>query len=153
MRQFSISEPGNVSKTAEKITAPCLENKAILIAEDDFFTFDMMKYMLHDTRANILHANNGKKALEIIKNNPVDFVFLDIRLPVLNGYEVLAQIREYNKVLPVVAQTANVFPEDKAIIREAGFTAYITKPFSQQVLFKVLNRFIPSHPAVTPVFE
>ena len=122
MREFFISNSVNISLTAEKTTAPCLANQTILIAEDDCFSFDMMNYMLPDTRANILYGDNGVKAIEIIKNNHIDIVFLDIRLPVKNGYEVISHIREYNKVLPVVAQTANVLPKDKFRIREAGFT-------------------------------
>jgi two-component system, cell cycle response regulator DivK len=151
MSEFYISDTGDVSITEEKITAPYLANHTILIAEDDCFSFDMMKHMLLETQATLLHADNGETALDIIKNNNISFVFLDIRLPGMDGYAVFSHIREYNKDLPVVAQTASALPEDKVMIRDAGFTACLTKPFSREVLFNILHSYLLSLPTVTPV--
>lgn len=144
--QNSNGNETSASDTDEEaeITAPLLKNFTILIAEDDPFSYNMMEHMLLDTHANILHADTGTKALEIINSNNVDFVFLDIRLPEMNGYKVISNIRQFNTQLPVVAQTANALTEDRIKIKNAGFSAHITKPFTQKALFTVLNRFINS---------
>ncbi len=125
----------------ESVVYPNLENYNLLIAEDDIFSFQMMKHMLSSTKANILHADTGPSTVEIVKNNNIDFLFLDIRLPELNGYQVIKQIRQFNESLPVVAQTANALPEDRQKIINAGFSAHISKPFSQEDLIYVINKF------------
>ncbi len=81
----------------------------------------MMFHMLSDTKASILHADTGFKAIEMINDNVIDFVFLDIRLPGMDGYQVLTHIRSIKKDLPVIAQTANALPEDIEKIKRAGF--------------------------------
>lgn len=123
---------------------PLLKDKNILVAEDDQYSFMMLKGMLNETKANILHADNGKKALELFENNNIDLVFLDIRLPAMDGYEVIAGIRKKNKTLPVIALTANALPEDKEKSRLAGFSQHATKPISISGLYTILNRFFPA---------
>ena len=131
-----------VSKSKENFHLPVLQNLTILIVEDDMFSFTMMYHMLLETGAIILHADDGIKAIEMISKNPVSFVFLDIRLPGMDGYAVLENIRKLNKELPVVAQTANALPEDREKVKSAGFTAYITKPVTQKELYAVINKHL-----------
>jgi PAS domain S-box-containing protein len=126
----------------ENFHLPDLKKISILIVEDDIFSFTMMHHMLSETGANIIHAENGINAIEMINKNTVDFVFLDIRLPGIDGYAVLEHIRKVNKYLPVVAQTANAMPEDRERVKAAGFTAYITKPVSQKDLYAVINKHL-----------
>lgn len=126
----------------ESVVYPNLKNYNLLIAEDDIFSFQMMKHMLSSTKANIFHADTGLKAVEIVKNENIDFLFLDIRLPELNGYQVIKEIRKFNETLPIVAQTANALPEDRQRIINSGFNAHITKPFLQEELIRVIKKFI-----------
>ena len=121
---------------------PDLMDHTILIVEDDVFSFSLMYHMLMDTNARILHADNGPKAIELMKSNKIDFVFLDIRLPKMNGFQVIQHIRKKNSQIPVIAQTANALPEDRINIKRAGFNYHITKPISQKDLFGVINKFI-----------
>ena len=123
-------------------TSPHLNNKTILIAEDDSFSFLMMEHMLEETNAHILHAENGAKALELLSQHNVDLLFLDIRLPEMDGYEVIKKIRQAGMNLPVIAQTASVLMEDRMRIRESGFNYHATKPLSQEELFSIINRFM-----------
>jgi two-component system, cell cycle response regulator DivK len=127
----------------EIVKPPCLIKRTILIVEDDMFSFELMKYMLLETQANIIYAGNGEKAIEIIKSSNIDLVFLDLRLPLIDGYKVLSQVREFNKSLPIVAQTASVLTGDNIKIGEAGFTSSISKPFSRENLFRILNLYLP----------
>jgi PAS domain S-box-containing protein len=121
---------------------PDLSRCTMLIVEDDEFSYQMMFHMLAETNARILHADNGPAAIEILQDNTVDLVFLDIRLPGMNGFEVLKWIRKNYRYIPVVAQTANALTEDREKIAEAGFDTYISKPISQSALFTIVNQMI-----------
>ncbi len=124
------------------VYVPDLSEKVILIVEDDSFSYMMMYHMLEETRALILHADTGHKAIEIFDKYKIDLVFLDIRLPEIDGYEVLKYMHQVNKGIPVIAQTANALPEDTRKIKEAGFNHHITKPISRDSLFYVMNKFL-----------
>jgi CheY-like chemotaxis protein len=115
----------------------------ILIVEDDSFSYMMMYHMMEETKALILHADSGSKAIEIFDKYKTDMVFLDIRIPELDGYQVIQHIHESNIDVPVIAQTANALPEDRRKIAEAGFNYHITKPISRDSLYSVLNKFLP----------
>lgn len=121
---------------------PDLSDKVILIVEDDSFSYMMMYHMLEESRAIILHADTGRKAIEIFNKYNIDLVFLDIRLPELDGYQVIKYMHDNSPNIPVVAQTANALPEDRIKINEAGFDYHITKPISRDRLVSVLNKFL-----------
>jgi PAS domain S-box-containing protein len=126
----------------ENDSLPRLLGKTILVAEDDEFSFLMLEGMLMETRAHIIHAKNGSKALEIIDTRNLDMAFLDIRLPGLDGYGILEHIKKKGKKIPVVALTANAQPEDFDRSLKAGFDHHATKPISQSKLFTILNKFL-----------
>lgn len=121
---------------------PKLQGKNIMIVEDDRFSFLMMQQMLVETKAKIFHAENGLEALRKLESNPVDLVFLDIRLPELDGYQVFEWIKNNYPKTVVVAQTANAMHEDREKIERAGFHFYISKPISKNTLYGILNRFL-----------
>ncbi len=130
-------------KQTSDFSLPDLNDKVILIVEDDSFSYMMMYHMLEETKALILHADSGSKAVEIFDKYKTDLVFLDIRIPEMDGYQVIKHIHESNNKVPVIAQTANALPEDRRKIVEAGFNFHITKPISRDSLFSVLNNFLP----------
>lgn len=129
-------------KQTNDFSLPDLSDKVILIVEDDSFSYMMMYHMLEETKALILHADSGSKAVEIFNKYKTDLVFLDIRIPEMDGYQIIQHIRESNKSIPVIAQTANALPEDRRKIASAGFNYHITKPISRDSLFSVLNKFL-----------
>ncbi len=124
---------------------PDLKGKRILIAEDDDFSFRLLEAMLYDTKAEILHASCGEEAVKLFNNNHIDLVFLDIRLPGLDGYEILAKIRETDKQVPIIAQSAYAMPEEKKKSFEAGFNFHATKPITTNALYSILNCFLAVH--------
>ncbi len=115
----------------------------MLIAEDDIISFELYKARLEELHLNLLHAKNGKIAVDIVKNNPqINLVLMDIRMPVLNGYEATKQIREFNKDVPIIAQTAfAMIPEQKMII-ESGFTDFLSKPVEEEKLFGLIKKYM-----------
>jgi CheY-like chemotaxis protein len=121
---------------------PVLEGKKILIAEDDFYSREMLTYLLNKTKASLLTANDGEETLKIFFSNKIDLVLLDIRLPVLDGYEVIERLRTENKEVVVIAQTGFLTSSDIKKIKETGFTGYISKPVSERILFDTLVKYL-----------
>lgn len=118
-------------------------NFTMLIAEDDEISFELYKARLDEFDMNLLHAKNGQMAVEIAKETPyVHLILMDIRMPVLNGYEATKQIREFNTTVPIIAQTAfAMIPEQKAII-ESGFTDFLSKPVEEEKLFGLIRKYM-----------
>lgn len=130
------------TQTIQEDVLPDLNDKVILIVEDDSFSYMMMYHMLEESKAIILHADTGRKAIEIFDKYKVDLVFLDIRLPEMDGYQVIRYMHQINRDIPVIAQTANALPEDRKRISDAGFDYHITKPISRDGLVNVLYNFL-----------
>ena len=133
----------SVNKTENiALEIPDLKNRTILIVEDDSFSYMMMYHMLEETHAMVLHADTGMKAIQIFERFQPDLVFLDIRLPEMDGYHVIEQLKAMNSRVPVVAQTANALPNDQIKIKAAGFSWHVTKPVTQAGLFYILKKFL-----------
>jgi PAS domain S-box-containing protein len=107
----------------------------ILVAEDEDSNFILLAEYLSDLNVKIIRAINGFDAVEICKsNNSIDLVLMDIKMPIMDGYEATRQIREFNKDIPVIAQTAYYSDIDKKRAMECGCTDFISKPIKQEIL-------------------
>jgi signal transduction histidine kinase/ActR/RegA family two-component response regulator len=116
----------------------------ILIAEDEEINFLFLEILLKnqiDLNCTIIHAKNGVEAVEICKKNTeIDIVFMDLKMPVMDGFESVKLIKEFRPDLPIVAQTAFSSNEDKEKVFNAGFNDFISKPISIEDLDAVINR-------------
>jgi signal transduction histidine kinase/CheY-like chemotaxis protein len=119
------------------------ENKLILIAEDDNINFLLFQKMMQHKNYEIIRAVNGREAVEICLSNPyIDLVLMDIKMPIMTGFEAIKQIQPIRENLPIIAQTAYSSSEDKAKIEEAGFIDYIAKPLNRERLFELLEKYL-----------
>jgi CheY-like chemotaxis protein len=101
--------------------------------------------VLSDTGIKTLTARSGTEALEIVKNTPIiDVVLLDMQMPEMNGIEATKEIRKIRKDIPIIAQTAFIFEDDKDIILEAGCDACLIKPIRKDHLLTVMSSFLKS---------
>jgi CheY-like chemotaxis protein len=115
------------------------KDKTILIAEDEDINYFYLSELLESTEINLIHAKNGKEALEkVATESAIDLILMDIRMPVMNGYEATKEIKKM-KSIPVIAQTAFAFTEDKDKALSAGCDDYLAKPITRQSLYEVLN--------------
>lgn len=101
----------------------------VLVVEDEKQLNKMIRDYLESLGWSALGAENGAEALEIFRNEAVDFILLDVMLPNLDGLDVMRRIREDSNV-PVIFITAMAEESDKLIGLELGADDYITKPFS-----------------------
>jgi CheY-like chemotaxis protein len=119
------------------------ENKTILIAEDEEFNYLLLEEHLMGLNMKIIHAKNGKEALDICRaNKDINLILMDIKMPVLDGYEAALQIKEFRPNLPIVAQTAYALAKEKEKYSSTAFDDYITKPFEETYLKQIIHKYI-----------
>lgn len=125
-------------------TVPHLEDGiTILIAEDDNINFLLFQKMIQVKNYNIIRAVNGQEAVDFSLSNPnIDIVLMDIKMPIMDGYQALEKIKAIRPDLVVIAQTAYASAEDQERIMKAGFYGYLTKPINRENLFETIEDVI-----------
>ncbi|HPE65104.1 MAG TPA: response regulator, partial [Synergistales bacterium] len=109
---------------------------------DDSTSFRLLEAMLKKAGYSVLRAVDGEEALQAVRENPdVALVLMDVKMPGMNGLEATRRIRRFNTVLPIIAQTAYAFPEDRTKALEAGCDDYISKPVERTALLKMIKRY------------
>ncbi len=115
----------------------------ILIAEDDWVSFEYLKLILSKFDIEVIYAENGKQAVEFVKNMPdIDLVLMDIRMPVMNGIEATKLIKKIRPDLPIIAQTAYAFSEERSKILAIGCDEYLSKPMQSSKLNILINKYL-----------
>jgi CheY-like chemotaxis protein len=129
--------------TKEKNENISLERKKILIVEDDQNSYDLLSFILQDFNCKIIHNRNGSEALETVKKeNDLDLVLMDIRLPKMDGLEATKEIRKITKTLPVIAQSAYAMQEDKKKCIDAGCDDFISKPLDKESFLNLIAKYL-----------
>ena len=127
-----------------------MENKKILIVDDEPHIVELVRVCLEESDFTILEAYDGQDALEKIRENKPDLVLLDVMLPRVDGFEVCQKIKEDSATagIPVIILTARGQEIDKAKGFQCGADAYLTKPFSPlRLLAEVKQRLEKSQEA------
>ena len=120
-------------------------SKKCLLVDDNKDVLIYLTRILTDTGITIITARSGFEAIEHINNFPdIDVVLLDMQMPEMNGIEAAKKIRKIKKDLPIIAQTAFIFEDDKDIILEAGCDACLIKPIRKEHLLTIMSSFIKS---------
>jgi CheY-like chemotaxis protein len=116
----------------------------VLIAEDILSNFELLNCILSND-FELFHAWDGKEAVEMFKQHAPHIVLMDIKMPKLNGYEAIKEIRKMSKIVPVIAVTAYAFPNDQEEIKKSGFDAYSPKPLNAILLRKQIADLLYSN--------
>jgi len=123
----------------ETIQMPKLK---ILIAEDDETSINLITHVIKNLGKEIIKVNSGLDAVEACRNHPdIDLILMDIKMPGLNGYEATKQIREFNKDVIIIAQTAYAFRGDREKAVGYGCDDYITKPINHVLLNELIRKY------------
>jgi hypothetical protein len=114
----------------------------ILIAEDDENSYLHLSILLNDYARNIIRKTNGADTVEYFKNNQdVDLILMDVKMPVMDGYQATSEIRKFNSEVVIIAQTAYALEGDNVKALTAGCNDYITKPIKTEALNSVLSKY------------
>lgn len=118
------------------------KNIVILVAEDEEFNFMYIEEMLKSINGEVIRAKNGQEAVNICSNNPnIDVVIMDLRMPVMNGYEATRQIKKFRPSLPIIAHTAYQQPKDIEEGSTSSFDEYLPKPLNHKILKNLLSKY------------
>jgi hypothetical protein len=133
-------ENENIIDNTDKELEMPLKKLNILIVEDDETSSWLLGNMLGNIGKQILFAANGLEAVEVCRNNPdIDLILMDIKMPVMDGYEATQQIRQFNKKSFIIAQTAFALEGDRENAIEAGCNEHISKPISKDILISLIK--------------
>jgi CheY-like chemotaxis protein len=118
-----------------------MNNQMILVAEDDETNFFYLNALLKmETQATVLHASNGREAIDMFKENPgIGLILMDIKMPEIDGLEATRQIKLINSEIPIIAITAYAMSGDKERVLAAGCDDYLTKPINKKNLLKKME--------------
>ncbi len=117
--------------------------QTILIAEDEIINYIYLNELLEDKNFTTLHAHNGKHAVDLCNAHPeISAVLMDIKMPVMNGFDATRQIKQLRPELPVIAQTAYAMTEDREKALQSGCNDYLSKPVNKTDLLEILSKFL-----------
>jgi len=115
----------------------------LLVAEDDKNSMEYIKALLELEHIIILEANTGIMAVNQVKNHPeINMVLMDLKMPEMDGFEATRQIKLLRPELPVIAQTAYSFTEEKEKAKQAGCDDYLSKPIKKMTLLEKIYQHI-----------
>lgn len=135
----TVKEKRKNITAVKKTTAPI----SILIAEDDNVSLLYLKKCLESLNVIFHYARNGQEAVDAVKSIPnLELVIMDIKMPVMGGFEATRLIKQFRADLPVIAQTAYAFTEDVRMAKLAGCDDFIAKPVIKEKLIEMIYKFI-----------
>lgn len=119
------------------------DRKTILVVEDDETSFMLLSVFLSQGNYKLLYAANGEIAVDLFRENrDIDLILMDLKMPVVDGYIATRKIREMDKNIPIIAQTAYALAGDSKKAMDAGCTDYITKPIKKEILLSKVERLL-----------
>ncbi|MBI9069719.1 MAG: response regulator [Salinivirgaceae bacterium] len=118
------------------------KNKKILVVDDEEAIYVLFKRMLKGYGGCVEWASNGKVAIEKVMANDYNIILMDLRMPIIDGYEATAKIKALKPNIPIIVQTAYALPEYELKARNAGCDDYISKPVKDSDLIEKVNEFI-----------
>ncbi len=117
----------------------------VLIAEDEEINYLFLETLIEKRFGHeykILHAKNGQEAVDICKNKKISIVLMDIKMPVMNGFDATKEIKKFNPSIHIIAQTAYSTNEDREIAFSVGCDDFISKPINPSNFITILNKHI-----------
>jgi len=118
-------------------------NRVILIAEDDWISFQYLRTILEKSDITVIHAENGEQAVAFVRNKPdIDLILMDIKMPVMNGIDATKIIKRIRPDLPIIAQTAYTYSEEQNKMTSLGCDEYLAKPVDYATLKELLKIYL-----------
>jgi signal transduction histidine kinase/CheY-like chemotaxis protein len=129
-------------------TSHTTETLNILVVEDEKINLFIAKQLLNkvNMNLNVIVAENGKIGVEKVMNEAIDFVFMDLQMPVMNGYEATELIRNLDKKgksdIPIIALTAHTQNSERIKCKEYGMNDFLSKPYTIEELTDIIHAYV-----------
>jgi two-component system chemotaxis response regulator CheY len=119
-------------------------SRTLLVVDDESTTRRLVMFTLRPLDVTVIGAEDGRTALEIASQQPVDMLLVDINLPVMDGFSLIEQLKAmpHLREVPLVTFTARNHPQDEARARELGAVGFLYKPFSTQELRALVTHYL-----------
>jgi PAS domain S-box-containing protein len=138
----SINQQETIEIKSNTSTTPISNKLKIIIAEDNDVTLLLLQNYLQSFASVIYVASNGLQVVNICKmHEDADMIFMDIKMPIYSGYEATKQIREFNKDIIIVAQTAYAMSDEEQKAYNAGCNDYISKPYTEEDISLIIQKW------------
>ena len=149
-QQIPSSKASATAAGIDSLQEISCRGKQVLLVEDNELNAEIMREMLNMTGIKVDRAENGKVAVEKLESEPenyYDIVFMDIQMPIMNGYQAAEAIRQMDQrkdvhTIPIIAVTANAFVEDILTAKAAGMNEHIAKPVDIKELDEILQKWL-----------
>jgi CheY-like chemotaxis protein len=127
-----------------------LSGTTVLVVDNDVDNLDIVELIIAEHGGTVRSATSGREVLEVLRTWRPDVILLDISMPEMDGYDLLAAIRREPALrsIPAVAVTAHGYARDKQRSEDAGFVRHITKPIDIETLIRVIAELAPKKLAV-----
>lgn len=150
---FVVTLPYKITEKADTLSPSGTEkafrtkvarhSPTVVVAEDEWSNYMLLEQILKRYGLNVIHYTNGKDTVEGCRNNPgVRLVLMDLKMPVLNGYEATRLLKKDYPDLPIIAITAYALSGDRERALDAGCDDYISKPVQKAKLIEILNHYL-----------
>ena len=119
-------------------------DRKVLIVEDEIMNYLYLEEALRETSAKVIWCKNGQEAVEkvVVEKINFDLILMDVKMPVMNGYEATKIIKKYKSDIPIVIQTAYAMQNEKQKGYDAGCDEYLEKPIKQERLLRTISKII-----------
>lgn len=134
-----------IEATESTLTLPFWHDRRILLVEDNAFNQQIASEMLAEFGLKVEIAENGEQAIQKIAEHTFDLIFMDIQMPVMDGYAATAHIRKQAQfaALPIIALTANVMRHERTLYAQFGMNDTLAKPIEETQLLAILKQWLP----------
>ncbi len=125
--------------------AKFVNHKEILVAEDNPMNMELITQVLTNMQLQVIKAHTGQEAIQLLEKHNPSLIFMDVNMPVLDGFDTTLQIRRLSgakKDIPIIALTADAMKEDKERCLQVGMNDYVSKPFRLKEIEAVLHRYL-----------
>jgi two-component system sensor histidine kinase/response regulator len=149
---MGTASAGDVLRDAKPVRNPQYNGLRVLLAEDNPINQEVAVELLRTSGLTVDVASNGAQAVEMAQRERYDLVFMDVQMPVMDGFEATRAIRQIpgHEHTPIVAMTANAFEEDRRLCLAAGMNDHLGKPVEIRVLRAALQRWLPDRASAGP---
>jgi polar amino acid transport system substrate-binding protein len=142
IKNYESKQSSDKTENKLKNQIKYLQGSNILIAEDNKINQEIIIGILEDSGINIDIANNGQEVLDLYHKNEYEVIFLDIQMPIMDGFEACKKLRELDKKIPIIAFSANAMKEDIEKTKLVGMNEHLSKPIDVDIFYKTLLKYL-----------